>query len=115
MLVNVLWESMMCLKSNKFKVTQFEKPIQIEIKRLIEELVRIGIIEDFLSERPGGAFDQNCRHKNAREIGGRLDRIGSTDLMQYAFNRAGKKFGRKQTHLLEHLGYCWNQIGKWKY
>ncbi len=81
-----------------------------EVERLIENLIRIGQTEDFLSERPGGSFNAQCRHAGAREIGARLEAIGGFELMEYVLKRVRKKLG---SNLAAHLSYAWTDIGKW--
>ncbi len=81
-----------------------------EVERLLGELLRIGKNEDFLSERPGGGFNRDCRNIRAREIGKRLDEIGGLPLMEYANRRVRRKLGR---NLSWHLEAAWRDIGKW--
>ena len=81
-----------------------------EIERFIDELARIGRTDDFLSERPGGAFNIQCRHKRAREIGIRLDELGGIQLMEYILKKIQK---RLNPNLASHLSYAWAEIGKW--
>ena len=81
-----------------------------EIERLINELVRIGKTEDFLSERPGGSFNIQCRHLRTREIGKRLDELGGIELMEYIQKKISKKLN---PNLAAHLGYAWTDVGKW--
>lgn len=81
-----------------------------EVERLIENLIRIGQTEDYLSERPGGSFNAQCRHAGAREIGARLETIGGFYLMEYVLKRVRKKLG---ANLAAHLSYAWTDIGKW--
>lgn len=81
-----------------------------EVDRLIDELVRIGKTEDFLSERPGGAFNRESRHIRAREIGKRLDEIGGLPLMEYVNRQVRRKLGK---NLSWHLEAAWKDIGKW--
>lgn len=81
-----------------------------EIDHLISELAQIGRGDDFLSERSGGAFDQNCRHKRAREIGERLNTLGGMPLMEYVRDRVRKQLGQQLT---THLEYAWDEIGAW--
>lgn len=81
-----------------------------EVERLIDELTRIGKMEDFLSERPGGSFNMQCRHIRAREIGKRLEDLGGTRLMEYVQKKIRKQL---TPTLAEHLGYAWDAIGKW--
>jgi hypothetical protein len=81
-----------------------------EVNRLIEELIKIGKQDDYLSERPGGPFNSQCRHIRARDIGRRLNEIGNLDLMELAFKQVKKKLG---VNLSSHLEYAWTDIGKW--
>ncbi|HEX9019022.1 MAG TPA: hypothetical protein VF806_07535 [Anaerolineaceae bacterium] len=80
------------------------------VERMIDELIRIGQTDDFLSERPGGGFNRDSRHIRAREIGKRLDEIGGMDLMQYANRRVRRKLGK---NLSWHLEAAWKDIGQW--
>ncbi len=81
-----------------------------EVDHLIENLVRIGQKEDFLSERPGGSFNAQCRHTGAREIGARLAAIGGFELMEYVLKRIRKRLG---ANLAAHLSYAWTDIENW--
>lgn len=81
-----------------------------EVDRLVEELVRIGKTDDFLSERPGSPFNMQCRHTRAREIGKRLDEIGGIALMDWVHRRVRKLLGKG---LAAHLEYAWTDVGKW--
>ena len=81
-----------------------------EVERLLDELVRIGKTDDFLSERPGGGFNRDCRHIRTREIGQRLDEIGGLPLMEYANRRVRRKLGK---NLSWHLEAAWKDIGRW--
>ncbi len=81
-----------------------------EVERLLEELFRIGKTDDFLSERPGGGFNSQCRHIRTIEIGKRLDQIGGLELMEYANRQVRRKIGKQ---LSSHLEYAWNGVGKW--
>jgi len=58
-----------------------------EVKRLLEELIRIGIQDDYLSEFPGRGFNAQCRHIRAREIGSRFFEIGRKELMSWAYRQ----------------------------
>ena len=79
-----------------------------EMNRLMEELIQIGQKEDFLSERPGGQFDRECRHIRTREIGQRIFDFGGTDSMEWVIIKINKKCGKD---LGAHLEACWNRIG----
>jgi hypothetical protein len=81
-----------------------------DVERMLEELVRIGKTEDFLSERPGGGFNRESRNIRAREIGKRLDEIGGLSLMEYANRYVRRKLGK---NLSWHLEAAWKDIGKW--
>jgi hypothetical protein len=81
-----------------------------EIEKLIEELIRIGNQEDFLSEKPGGAYNVQCRHIRTREIGKRLNELGGIGLMEYVQKKVHKRLNGA---LSEHLSYAWGEIGKW--
>lgn len=78
-----------------------------EVNRLLNELVTIGKQDDFLSERPGGAFNPQCRHIRAREIGKRLSEIGKYPLMEYAIKKIKKKLG---VALSAHLESAWDDL-----
>jgi hypothetical protein len=81
-----------------------------EVDRLLNELLRIGETEDFLSERPGGSFNVQCRHVRAIEIGKRLNAIGGEKLMEYSLRKVKKKLGKT---IFAHLEYAWDDIGQW--
>lgn len=81
-----------------------------EIERMIDQLIRIGQKEDFLSERSGGAFNAQCRHIGAREIGQRLADIGGFELMEFVLTRVRKRLGM---NLAAHLSYAWTDIQHW--
>lgn len=83
-----------------------------EVKQLLEELVNIGKLEDFLSLHRGGDYDRNYHHKRAREIGVRLNKIGGLALMQAARARVKRKLNPV---MAEHLDYCWMEIGDWQH
>jgi len=93
-----------------FKRKPFPPAQKREIDRLIENLIRIGQQEDFLSERPGGAFNAQCRHTGAREIGKRLAAWGGSELMEYALKKVRKSLGAT---LAAHLSYAWTDIQNW--
>jgi hypothetical protein len=81
-----------------------------EVERLLEELIKIGKLEDYLSLHRGGDYDRNYHHKRARQIGVRFNEIGGLALMQAARARIKRKL---DPVMAEHLDYCWNQIGDW--
>jgi hypothetical protein len=82
-----------------------------EVKRLLDELVRIGIQEDYLSEFPGRGYNAQCRHIRAREIGSRMREIGGNALMSWAFRHVRKQAGKTPA---SHLEYAWRDIGDWQ-
>lgn len=90
----------------------FPSQARREVQELIDELIKIGQLEDYLSEHPGGAFNVQCRHVRCRQIGKRLDEIGGYALMQYAFDRVRKKAGKVPA---SHLEYAWDEVGSWKH
>ena len=83
-----------------------------EVDKLLAELLRIGRTDDFLSERPGGQFNVECRHIRTRLIGARLDEMGGIKLMAYVHRQVRRKLGRL---LGEHLEAAWEKVGPWRY
>jgi hypothetical protein len=81
-----------------------------EVNRLVNELINIGIKEDYLSEHPGGGYNLQCRHIRTREIGKRLSEIGGMPLMLWVFDRVRKKAGKVPS---SHLEYAWQEVGEW--
>jgi hypothetical protein len=81
-----------------------------EVDDYLKELVLIGHKEDFLSERPGGAFNGQCHHRRTREIGEKLNKMGGIDLMWKVFYRVKRKVGKQ---ISDHLEYAWSGIGQW--
>jgi hypothetical protein len=81
-----------------------------DVEAFIQELITIGKKEDFLSERPGGAFNGQCHHRRTREIGEKLNTMAGMDLMIKVFYKVKKKVGKQ---LSEHLEYAWSGIGQW--
>lgn len=97
-----------------FIVDLFVKPYpphaEQDVKRMLDELVRIGKTEDFLSERPGGAFNRDSRHIRTREIGMRFHELGGVKLMEYANRHVRRKLGKVMSW---HLEAAWKDIGDW--
>ena len=93
-----------------FSKPPYPRDLKPEVDKLIEELLQIGKKEDYLSERPGGAFNGQCHHLRTRQIGRRLNEIGGLELMHYAHRQVKRKLGMQ---LSSHLEYCWNEIGGW--
>ena len=82
-----------------------------EVNRLLDELVKIGKLDDYLSLQPGGPFNVRCHHTGARKIGERLNEIGGLELMQAARSHVKRKL---KPVMAEHLDYCWQNIGEWQ-
>lgn len=95
------------MDDEKISLTREQKT---EVDNLVKELIQIGIKEDYLSERPGGAFNAQCQNRRAREIGTRLNIIGGMPLMWQCFRKAQKKAGKVAA---SHLEYAWAEIGRW--
>lgn len=94
-----------------FKPRPFSSADSKEVLSLMDELIRIGTKEDYLSETPGNGYNSQCRHIRAREIGKRLHEIGGNALMSWAYIRVQKKAGKKPA---SHLEYAWNDIAGWQ-
>jgi len=98
-----------------FFLDLFSKPYPPELEREVEkfksELFQIGIEQDYLSERPGGAFNHQCRHVRTREIGRRLNEIGDLELMKWMHRKVQKKLSKNKA---EHLEYAWDGVGPWQ-
>ena len=82
-----------------------------EVKELINQLIVIGKQDDFLSLVPGGPFDHQCHHRQAREIGSRLNALGGLDLMWAVRTTIRRKL---KDVVAEHLDHCWKDIGGWQ-
>jgi len=82
-----------------------------EVKRLLEELVKLGKLDDYLSLQPGGPFNVRCHHMRARKIGERLNQIGGLELMHAGRAHVKRKL---KAVMAEHLDYCWQDIGEWQ-
>jgi hypothetical protein len=77
---------------------------------LVKELIVIGGSDEFLSNDPGGKFDERRRHIRAREIGERLNELGGKKLMEAAYYRVRNALGGGPARLLES---AWGYIGSW--
>ena len=86
----------------------FPRKFSDEMNKYIDELEKIAKEDDFLSERPIGPFDRDCRHIRAREIGQRIFDIGGAEAMEWMIKKISKKSGKD---MAAHLEYCWYQIG----
>jgi len=84
---------------------------QQEVETIISELIRIGRGDDFLSLSPGGDYDIQCHHRQARDLGKRLYEMGGIPLMQAVRRRIQRKL---KSVLAEHLDHCWKGIGTWQ-
>lgn len=82
-----------------------------EVKKLFDELIKIGKLDDFLSLRPGAPFNIRCHHTGARKIGESLNEIGGLELMQAARSHVKRKL---KAVMAEHLDYAWQGIGEWQ-
>lgn len=93
----------------------FSKPFPSEkapeVQKHIDELIKIGKSDDFLSERHLPGFNNQLRNVRARQIGQRLDEIGGLPLMEYVHRQVKRKTNKA---LGEHLEYCWDDVGKWR-
>ncbi len=85
-----------------------------EVEKLVEELIKIGKSDDFLSERHTPGFNSQFRNVRARQIGTRLHEIGGLELMEYAHRQVRRKCGKAGRALSEHLEYCWDDVGQWR-
>jgi hypothetical protein len=83
-----------------------------EVDKMTAELIQIGRMDDFLSLSPGGAYDVQCHHRRARDIGKRLNELGGVDLMISIRQRIQRKL---KATLAEHLDHCWKGVGDWKH
>ncbi|MFZ3071378.1 MAG: hypothetical protein WA110_09705 [Anaerolineaceae bacterium] len=82
-----------------------------EVNVMIDKLVTIGKLDDFLSLTPGGDFDIQCHHREARAIGQRLNDMGGVPLMMAVRNTIKRKL---KDVMAEHLDHCWKDIGEWE-
>jgi len=82
-----------------------------EVKGLLDELIKIGELDDYLSLQPGGPFNVRCHHMRARKIGERLNQIGGLELMYAGRFHVKRKL---KSVMAEHLDYCWQDIGEWQ-
>ena len=82
-----------------------------EVEKLMDELFQIGVQQDYLSERPGGAYNHQCRHLRTRDIGRRFNEIGGLELMQWVHRKVKKKVSKIRA---EHLEYAWDGVGPWQ-
>lgn len=82
-----------------------------EVKQMIDQLVNIGRKDDFISLAPGGPFDYQYHHRDAKAIGRRIYEIGGIELMMAV--RQNVKYKLKDV-LAEHLDHAWKGVGTWQ-
>lgn len=82
-----------------------------EVTSLIARLIKIGQTDDFLSLVPGGPFDMQMHHREARDIGRRIYDIGGVPLMEAVRDTVKRKL---KDVMAEHLDHCWKGIGRWQ-
>lgn len=82
-----------------------------ELREKLDRLVFIGKMDDFLSIIPGGPFNGQCHHKEARQIGEAIHAMGGLPLMVSARRTVKRKLGEV---LAEHLDHAWKGIGGWQ-
>jgi hypothetical protein len=86
--------------------TRHAGAIAADLKPFVDELLRIGAREGFVSFMPGGRFNQQGRHIRAREIGMRLNMMGGSSLMRRVYDRVDCPNARQ-------LAAAWDEIGDW--
>jgi hypothetical protein len=79
-----------------------------QIQSLIDELSTIGRNEGFLALRPGGRYNEQCRHRGARAIGARLHALGGLPLMRRVYDRL-------ECPRLQQLAAAWDGVGGWQF
>jgi hypothetical protein len=92
----------------------------------IDELATIGLREGFLSDQPGGAFDEKCRHIRTRKIGFIIAEIAKRgafknkdgmsiktprDLMGFALGKVAGKMGYHTNYTT--LTHAWDGVSGW--
>jgi len=92
-------------------IRQLNNHQQGEVQNIIAKLIQIGKTDDFLSLAPGGAFDVQCHHREARDLGKRLDEMGGMPLMLAVREKIRRKL---KAVMAEHLDHCWKGIGDWQ-
>ncbi|MEA4812428.1 MAG: hypothetical protein VB108_07665 [Anaerolineaceae bacterium] len=93
------------------EIRSLDAPRKAEVNSIIEKLVKIGRTDDFLSVVPGGPFDLQCHHREARDLGRRLNEMGGLPLMMAVRNTIRRKL---KDVMAEHLDHCWKEIGQWQ-
>lgn len=82
-----------------------------ELKLKTSQLVKIGKTDDFLSIIPGGPFNGQCHHKEARIIGEEINVMGGLALMEAVRKSVKRQLGEV---MAEHLDHAWKGIGDWQ-
>ncbi|HHV05798.1 MAG TPA: hypothetical protein PK791_01635 [Anaerolineaceae bacterium] len=82
-----------------------------EIRQKIDQLVHIGKTDDFLSLVPGGPFNYQCHHREARTIGEEINAMGGLALMMAVRQTIKRKLSDV---MAEHLDHAWKGIGDWQ-
>ncbi|MDD2522319.1 MAG: hypothetical protein PHW11_05835 [Anaerolineaceae bacterium] len=82
-----------------------------EVKTMIDQLIKIGKADDFISLAPGGPFDGQLHHREAKAIGRRIHEIGGVELMMAVRQTIKNKL---KDVLAEHLDHAWKGIGTWR-
>ena len=83
-----------------------------EADRLVDELIKVGRKEGFLSSESGGKFDQDGRSIRAQQIGQRLNEIGGLRLMKTAWWRVRVTISPGPAS--RDLDITWDLIGDWR-
>jgi hypothetical protein len=82
-----------------------------EVENLLNELIKIGKDDDFLSERPGQGFNSQCRNIRSIQIGRRLYEMGGLGLMEWVRFKVKRKL---KAQIASHLDYAWDGVGDYK-
>ncbi|MGV8049292.1 MAG: hypothetical protein AB2L21_02895 [Anaerolineaceae bacterium] len=93
------------------EIRKLDSHRKAEVNTMIDTLVKIGQLDDFLSLAPGGPFDLQCHHREARSIGERLNEMGGVPLMMAVRTTIKRKL---KDVIAEHLDHCWKGIGEWQ-
>jgi hypothetical protein len=83
-----------------------------EADRLVDELMKVGCKEGFLSSEPGDRFDQNGCSIRTQQIGQRLSEMGGLRLMKIAWWRV--RFALSPGPASRDLDISWDLIGDWR-
>jgi hypothetical protein len=80
----------------------------LSIDQLSEELINIGITDGFISNNPGGKFNNEMRNFRAIEIGEIIHRRGKLDLMVKVYKKVAGRVGEERS---SGLRFAWQGIG----